>query len=284
MSENLQDKAVLVTLAISQWTAHKQDKAVGKAAADAFNVSDASAAGSYHKVLIAQEAIKKVSKVVNEVRTFHYENTLPWDDNGARLLPTANYLKYTQAIQEHKATFEAAVSELVSNYPSLVEEARARLNGMFAESDYPTPSKIRARYDFAVQVDPVPSSADFRITLQSEELDRIKADIESRVKEIQSKAMHDLWSRLYDAVSHMVERLHDPKAIFRDTLVSNIVDLVNLLPALNVAEDPDLESMRSRVESILAGLKAEDLREDKALRQETAKDAESILRDMQAYM
>lgn len=82
----------------------------------------------------------------------------------------------------------------------------------------------------------------------------------------------------------MVERLHDPKAIFRDTLVSNIVDLVNLLPALNVAEDPDLESMRSRVESILAGLKAEDLREDKALRQETAKDAESILRDMQAYM
>jgi len=42
----------------------------------------------------------------------------------------------------------------------------------------------------------------------------------------------DLWSRLRDVVSHMVDRLNEPESRFHATLVTNIFDLVELLPRL----------------------------------------------------
>jgi hypothetical protein len=41
-----------------------------------------------------------------------------------------------------------------------------------------------------------------------------------------------------DVVSHMVDRLNEPESRFHATLVTNVFDLVELLPRLNVNGDP----------------------------------------------
>jgi len=82
---NLNEKAMLVKLSVSQWTARKYDKKVSQEINDQYSAHDA---GRYNKVLIAQEEIKKISKVASQARSFHYFNTLPWDDNGSRILPS----------------------------------------------------------------------------------------------------------------------------------------------------------------------------------------------------
>jgi len=56
----------------------------------------------------------------------------------------------------------------------------------------------------------------------------------------------DLWSRLRDGVSHMVDRLNEPESRFHATLVTNIFDLVELLPRLNVTGDPELNGLPKR--------------------------------------
>jgi hypothetical protein len=287
----LSEKAVLVNLSISQWTARKEDKKITKEVEEKYQAHDA---GRYQKALIAQDEIKKLGKFANEARTFHYENTLPWNDQGFRILPTANYLTYTQKIQGFKTAFENAVSIFLDAYPDLVQEAKNRLNGLFNPFDYPPIEEVTRKYGFSVQVNPMPDSSDFRVSLQSDDLEAIRADLEKRIKENTQQAINDLWQRLYNAVNHMATTLEDSEATFRDSLVQNIIDLCELLPRLNLMDDPNLEEMRKEVKNKLTKYNPEELRPKNAktgieegyrarARDETAEEAKAILKSMEAY-
>lgn len=283
MSNNtLSSKAMLVRLAVSQWSVRKYDKKISaKVAADYKTTTDM---GRYTKVLLAENSIKKISQIANELRSYHYKNTLPWYDWGPRMLPAALYLEYTQKVQFYKTEFEKAVNEFVQNYSTYVTEAQNNLNGMFNPTDYPAPESIASYYSFAVSVNPLPDASDFRVTLSDSEISIIKSDIEARSRDAQAAAMAELWTRLHDAVQHMVARLSDDKAIFRDSLVGNIEELVVLLPKLNVTEDADLENMRRDVEKKLLGYKSDKLRTDPNSRKQAAKAAKAILDNMSGYM
>jgi hypothetical protein len=121
------------------------------------------------------------------------------------------------------------------------------------------------------------------VSIASEELTRIQEDVERRVSEAQTVAMKEVWDRLYDRVKHMAEKLADPKAIFRDTLVDNTKELCALLPRLNFMDDPNLEALRLEVEGGL--LKhPEALRNDPDLRRDTAVEAKQIMDKMSVFM
>jgi acetate kinase len=129
---------------------------------------------------------------------------------------------------------------------------------------------------------PVPT-ADFRVSIASDELRRIQQDVEQRVQQSARVAMQDVWQRLHDRVAHMADKLSDPKAIFRDSLVENAREICAILPRLNFTDDPDLERMRQEVEATL--LKHPDaLRNDPVLRQDTATQAKRIMDAMGAFM
>lgn len=278
----IQNKAMLVRLSVSQWTARRFDKPVSdKAAADFAAKNDA---GRYNKILVDPQAIQPITKIVSEVRDWHYTNTLPWQDDGQRILPAANYLNYTRKMSAFKDKFNAAVAKFLDAYPTLVEDARTRLGKMWNQADYPQVSVIKNKFGFDVSVMPIPSGNDFRVSLTDTEVERIQADIEDSVKKSIDGAMTDLWIRLQTAVSNMVNRLSDKDAIFRDTLVSNLSDLVNLLPKLNLTDDPALESIRRDIEAKLVKVAPQTLRNDKEVRTQVANDAQAILDVMSGYI
>jgi hypothetical protein len=81
----------------------------------------------------------------------------------------------------------------------------------------------------------------------------------------------------------MAEKLADPKAIFRDSMLENTREICALLPRLNFTDDPNLEAMRQQVEASL--LKhPEALRNDPDLRHDTAVEAKKIMDAMGAFM
>jgi hypothetical protein len=90
--------------------------------------------------------------------------------------------------------------------------------------------------------------------------------------------MRDLWMRLYEVTNHMASRLADPEARFHGTLVSNVSDLVELLPRLNIVGDPNLAVLTEQVRRQLCQHSAELLRNSPATRQQTAASAASIAR------
>jgi hypothetical protein len=281
MNGILSQKAMLVKLGISQWTARKYDKDISAKVANDYQTTSDS--GRYNKVLIAETAIAEISKAGTEARTFHYANTLPWLDDGSRILPSANYLPYTQAMQSYRLAFESAVRSFIDSYADFVSDARVRLNGMFRESDYPGQAELAGKYGFEVGINPMPCADDFRVDLGTSEVESIRAEITARAELASQTAMRDLWDRLHDAVSHMADKLSDDKAIFRDSLVGNLSELCELLPRLNVMADPDLESMRKEVTARLCASSPKELRDNPSARKTVAKDAKAVLESMAGY-
>ncbi len=275
MPKNLTETAMLVRLSISQWTARKYDREVSSKAAEAYNANEKS--GRYNKVLIAEEAIKKISEIVSEARDFHYKNTLPWTDDGARLLAATNYMQYTHKMRRYRSDFENEVASFIGNYDLYIQEARIHLNGMFRQKDYPTIVELPGKYEFNVAVDPLPSSADFRVAIKDSEIQALRADMEMRLYKAHNAAMKDLWDRLYKPVKHMAEKLSDPEGKFKDTLVSNVREIVDLLPRLNVMDDPTLEELRKDVENKLCGQAPETLRTAGFVRSIIATEAQQIV-------
>ena len=274
----LSKKAMLVKLSISQWSTNKFDKKVTEAIHQSHKAGND--AGRYTKRLVAKSTVETIKKTANEARTFHYEQTLPWKDDGYRMLPSANYMDYTKEIRKLKSRFTRAVHDFVAQYPMAVTEAKKILNGMFDAADYPVPSDIQDKYDFVNEVLPLPDESDFRVSLQANEMSRIRRDMKRTIEQAQKSAMDDLWNRLYKVVEHANERLKDPKAVFRDSLIDNARELVKLLPRLNVTNDKDLADMAKEVQKNIGQYQPDELRKSKKLRKKVAKSAEGMLDDM----
>jgi hypothetical protein len=277
----LNDRALLVQLSISQWTARKYDKKATRQVADANGTT--MDVGRYNKALLPMNGLLDyVHKKSSHIRTKFYENTLPWGIEGTMMLPTSNYLQFMTDFRKERDEWNTLVGNFVHNYDQLVQNAKRQLGSLYDPADYPSTSDIRTKFHMDMSVYPVPST-DFRVAIGSDELSRIQQDVERRVADAQTKAMQEVWTRLHDRVKHMAEKLADPKAIFRDSLVENAREICALLPRLNFADDPNLEAMRQQVEASL--LKhPEALRTDPDLRRDTAAEAKAIMDKMSVFM
>ena len=278
---NLNDRALLVQLNVSQWTARKYDKTSTKDVIS--NHGTTAAAGRFNKALLPMsDLLENIHKKTTHIRTKYYDNTLPWGMDGTMMLPTANYLAFMSDFRKERGEWNMLVQDFIDNYDSLKLDAQRILGSLYDHSDYPPVLELRHKFHMDMAVFPVPSS-DFRVSIGSEELSRIQQDVERRVKEAEQAALKDVWNRLYERVKHMAEKLADPKAIFRDSMLENTREICALLPRLNFSDDPNLEAMRQQVEASLIK-HPEALRNDPDLRRDTAAEAKAIMDKMGAFM
>lgn len=279
---NLSDRALLVQLTISQWTARKYDKKATQEVATTFNASKD--AGRYNKSLLPMnDYLDRVHKKTTFIREKLYKNTLPWGMEGVMMLPTTNYLAFMNEFRKEKNEWLTLVNDFKSNYLQLKDDAKRVLGQLYSDADYPTESEVGNKFKIDMAVFPVPST-DFRVAISSDELSRIQQDVEARVASAQAEAMKEVWQRLYDRVKHMAEKLADPKAIFRDTMVENLQEQCAMLTRLNFMDDPNLEALRQQVEGTLASHHPDALRNDPDLRRDTAAEAKAIMDKMSVFM
>ena len=278
-ASDMHTRAMLAKLSIRAWSARKYDKKITAETNEAHGAT--SDAGRYNKMLLPGDAptYKALCQHISALRLTHYAQSLAWSDEGWRLLPVKNYQNYTDALRTGQHEFNRLLSEFLADYPALRSEAKARLNGMYNDEDYP--SDLASKYDFAIEFAPVPCGSDFRVTLSKEEIDIIAARTEERVSQAFKDAHIDACKRLYDAVARIRERLSSPDAIFRDSLITNARELCDVLTRLNVANDAKLDTLRHEVE-LLATAEPQTLRDVPEVRNDTAERAETILAAMRA--
>lgn len=268
----LQDSAMLVALNITQWSARKHDKSVSdKVDRD----NEAKDAGRYNKLLVDKTALEPCNQIAGAARAHLYKVTLPWGENGERLLPATLFFDFKTEMQTFESEFDARARTFLTIYPRLREEARLRLGKLYDPKDYPSEQDIRDKFSFAVAITPVASADDFRVKLNDEYVESIKADITHRMQERQKEAVKECWIRVRKVVTAMHERLKDEKAVFKDSLIGNARDLIDILPALNLTNDPELTSIATELQTIL--MPPDRLRADKTLRANTAAAADAIL-------
>jgi len=268
---------MLASLRISSWSGAKFDRKVTEKTNTAHGA--ASDAGRYNKKLLpsGDNSFKKLTSHIAAVRVLHAAQTLAWSDDGWRLLPVANYQRYTDKLRDAKHVYDSLLADFLADYPQLRQDARVKLNGMYRDDDYP--DDVAAKYDFAIEYSPVPSGGDFRVELSQAEIDVIATRTESRVKTAFEDAHRDAVKRLYKCVASIHERLASPDAIFRDSLINNATELCDVLTRLNISGDANLETLRKQTDA-LATVQPATLRNDTVTRIQTANAAQGILDSM----
>jgi hypothetical protein len=199
---------------------------------------------------------------------------LPWSDEGYRLLPAHFYFELSARMREFEQSFSKQVDDFLDFYPSYIEHVRPELNGLFREEDYPSADALRKKFGLKLEVLPIPSGEDFRVTMSAEEQTRVARKIDAE----------ELWSRLKSVVSHMADRLNEPESRFHASLVTNVFDLVDLLPQLNVGQDQELNRFAAEIRNRLCSYPAQELKKNDILRVATASDATALLDEMDAVM
>ena len=284
----IQNSAMLVDLNISVWTGRKQDKRVSEEI-DAAK-STKTKAGNYHKKLLAgTQKLDDLQKLVTGIRTWHYAQTLPWSDGGSRLLPMKNFFDYKATLNDLETQFNEAVEAFLTDYPTLVSAAAFQLGDLFDSEEYPDAERLRDKFRFRFVFLPVPEVGDFRIDINEQHKEELKAQYESFYENKLSEAMQDAWARLHECLSKMSEKLANAPSprmtkdgevytqIFRDSLVTNAVELCELLTKLNVTNDAKLENARKTLESLIVGVSPKDLREDEHMRLDVKSKVDEIL-------
>jgi hypothetical protein len=259
------ERAMLAAVHISIWTAVKHDRKISRDVADQHGAHQG--AGRYNKQLLhGADKLDELRTLAGQVRQYFYQITLPWSDEGFRLLPSNLYFDLTTRMREFEVCFEQGVESFLQVYPQYIEQVRPELNGLFREEDYPAAEKLRKKFGVKLDILPIPSGNDFRVQMSAEEQARVAREIDANVRESLTRGTEDLWKRLRDVVSHMVDRLNEPESRFHATMVTNVFDLVELLPHLNVNNDADLNRFADQIRQRLCGFTAQDLKKHDLLR------------------
>jgi hypothetical protein len=274
----------LVTLNTQRWHARVKDR---KASTDVAVANNASAdAFDTHKNLLAGAAkLKAVHKALDEARDKHYEMTLPWSTtglsdsgrrSGARILPNTLFFEYTEAMAKAKVRMMEALKDFESDYPSLIEQARVKLGKRFDPREYPPVERISDYFNINFDFQPIPAGSDFK-GLPQQQLDALARHLQNNMRVMVENAMQDVWAQLYEAISHMVDRLSDPERTFHHTLIDNVREKARLAKHLNVLNDQRVEKVRAYAERYLCQHDAETLRKKLTIRAEVAAHAKTAL-------
>jgi hypothetical protein len=273
------EKAMLAAVHISIWTAVKHDRKVSRDVADQHCAHHG--AGRYNKQLLrGADKLDELRTLAGQIRQYFYKITLPWSDEGFRLLPSNFYFELMARMREFEVSFEQGVEGFLRVYPQYIEQVRPELNGLFREEDYPSVDKIRSKFGIKMEVLPIPTGSDFRVQLSAEEQARVSREIDANVRESLMRGTEDLWKRLREVVARMVERLNEPESRFHGSLVTNIADLVEILPKLNVSGDTNLNRFAEQINERLCNYSAQELKRNDLLRAATATDASNIVAEM----
>lgn len=288
-SHKINDRAMLVGLYIKRWEPYTTDQKVSADTNDRYR-SDAHM-GRFRKRLISKEHFAPLYTLYNKIKSVHFFLTLPWADDGYRILSGVAYLDYMQKIRALVTEWEQAlITEIIPNYPAMKADAKVRLGKMYDDSDYP--AELKDRFKVVITVRPIPDGSDFRVDVGDQEAKNIRAAIEEENKTIVEAAMKDVWARLADVIGKTSERLKaysvnkegKVEHTFRDTLITNITELLDVVPALNVTGDATLTKFAEQIRKEIVAHTPDQLRDTESLRVSVAEKADAILTKMQGFL
>jgi len=277
---SISSSAMLVELNISVWTGRKFDKGVSQEIDTQKQTT--TRAGNYSKRLFADEPVfDAIQKFAGNSRTYHYHATMPWSDSGLRLLTTSMFFDYQREITAMEQEFNLLVEQFVSSYDKLVLQSQMKLGTLFNQDDYPPVEMVRDKFKFSVKFAPVPEVGDWRVNVGQEAEAILKESYANYYQSNLESAYADVWERTHEALTRMSEKLSgDKKQIFRDTLVSNVMDMVDLLEKFNVTGDPKMRTAKHKLESVMLGITPDALREDDYLRLDVKGKVDSLIKEL----
>jgi hypothetical protein len=263
---------LLVGLSIGTWTGQRFDKKnTNKIIADTNAHEDAL---RVNKHLISKEALIPIGSSVNAIRSHFYKETLPWKDNGDRLITRPAYMDFIPRHQELVRAFNEQVDEFINEgYPRAMEIAEFRMGKAYEPQDYPHPNRLRAQFHITLDVTKVPDEMDFRLASDPTKL-------QARI----NGAIQGLWDRLRENLEAIVSGVENGK--LKTATLNNMRILLGTIPKLNFTNDEQLAGIAKQIEDRIACFDTDDLigRKCQENRDAVQEEAAAILKSMEGFL
>lgn len=239
---SIKNHALLVSLSVSKPQMTKKDE---KATVSAEVANNAYGAGQYRKDLYPKALVQPIMSVESSARAYIESTTYMWT-RGEYLLPTAKFMEFSERIGKFQVEFDQCVTAFLNNWSNVMQQAQQRQGDLFDPSAYPDLTDLKSDFRFRVNYRPVTDVQDFRVAMQDDEMDTLRAEVEQATKEAMDNMLRAPLERLKD----VVQKLHDVTnktdretvnkktgatevrpPIFRDSVCENIMEEISLLQA-----------------------------------------------------
>lgn len=277
----LSSSAVIVHLNISCWTGKRQDKKVSQE----IDITKGTSvrAGTYSKDIMANNPeLIAIGKYASGVRNWFVNATLPWDRNGAALVPTAQLFDMQTQLVKAEQEFNLLVDAFIAVYSTAVQAAQFKLGDLFDADEYPDVSTIKEKFSFSYVFSPVPEAGDFRVDIGNEGLAELQKQYEVSAERRLADAMQVNWDRLYKALSTLSRQLHVDKSTgdkgkLYDSTLDAALELCDMLSGFNLTGDAELELARKQLQQTLQGVDLKELRKDDVVRGHIKEEIDAII-------
>lgn len=236
------------------------------------------------KHLMAGVAEHKIAKdYITQFRAWWSTVSLPWfDGKGApRAVPSLAVPDLKVEIGDRIREATRLFYDFLNKYPVYRAQRQFEMGDLFDPTQFPSPDEMKRK--FAIRVDwyPLPDAKDIRVIegVDSAELEQIAKEARESEQRRLAHAMGAAAQKLYKVVKSMHDTMAtpigEPGSKFNDTKLENILAMAELIPKLNLTNDPKLAALAKEAKK-LATKAPDELREDEVKRAAAAKEAKTL--------
>ena len=272
----------------------RDDEAAANAAAADHTTSDRYT--SYVQRLTKEDRLPPQQKLSEARRYLDFPTGFRWDGKGSFAVVNTKLDSVISKLEAFRAEFYDMVDKLCKSLPALRDRAKVDLNGAFYLLGFPTEDEVRERYKFEIKQSAITHPDDIRLNHVSAKAraaieDSTRKEYSDKVQDLHKQVVEKLEAALSRVVTSLTEFNSGKIARFEDTMVTNLEELVEALPSLNVNNDRSISAAVTRARDLVSGLvrAAADktLRDKKSdagteVRTEIAKQAGDILSKLKA--
>lgn len=202
--------------------------------------------------------IYTIMQAVNAVYTYHIENTLPYEDKGPRLLPSAHSMEYCAGMQHLMGVVDSLVKAAMPNYDALVladvaYRNQGRAAGTASAADYPSAAEFESKVKFELKFSPLPDEDHPLFDLSEQD----RQGFRDQIAETAAAARTDTIRRMLEPLGHLVAKLNAPigdkDSVFRDSAIQNVVEGCRMARKLMLEPDAALVSEIVELERLVSG-------------------------------
>jgi hypothetical protein len=239
------------------------------------------------KEILESTELKVVDQYRNDIKKYLKSRCLPSPFRSGvyliRLTLVEEAMAFlTTAEEQDKAniqTFMTFYREMYEKRHDLTNQMSQRLGSLYKASDYPDPRKVEQSFIFEVQLWELSTPGSLR-TIDRALYEREKAKMDNVWEQAQQQITQVLLTEFRDMTARMAERLAVPPdgkpKVFRDSLVGNLQEWLDLFEKRDLAKDEDLQKLVVKARAMVSGLKPEVIRDSEALRTEIATEMQKI--------
>lgn len=279
----LADKAMLVRVKIGVWSNYRKDD---NATALVELSKGVTKAGNFNKHLMKESKIlRDVTAAYRAVYLYHINNSVPWLDDGVRMIPAGMYFEYIQNIKQLINEADQAADRMQLTWAVEVANDMQRLGSLANADDYPRTVRDKFYVD-GPRFMPVPKEDDFRVEISDED----RASLGACIREAEEAVSRHLITEMLDPVRKAVEKLQVPigeaGAVFRDSMLTNIQDQIIRATKLNINNDPVVNDLILELNTAVGSYATnpDPLRESDKLREDTKEKLADVMAKMSAFM